>query len=100
MTWEPKEQAESEEPASIRRPPSGWLKAVVWTGGIVGAIAVFLGLFILFAGENQYVGLGGDWSWRVGDISSAWAYGLLAGGVVLLLIVLASTVGMARRRRT
>ncbi len=38
--------------------------------GIVGGIAAFLGLFILFGPEDEYVGLGGDFSWRVGDISS------------------------------
>ncbi len=35
----------------------------------------FLGVFILVADEDQYVGIGGDLSWRVGDISSAWATG-------------------------
>jgi hypothetical protein len=59
-----------------------------WFLGIVGGISTFLGLFILFADADQYVGIGGDMSWRVGDISSAWAYGLLAGGVVLLAIAL------------
>lgn len=100
MASEPEVQDESGEPASIVRPSSGWRKAIDWLLGIVGVIAAFLGLFILFAGENQHVGLGGDWSWRVGDISSAWAYGLFAGGVVLLLVVLASALGTARRRRT
>lgn len=62
----------------------GW-RFTEWLLGIVGGIGVFLGLFILFAGESEYVGIGGDWSWRVGDISSAWMYGLLIGGGVLLL---------------
>ena len=56
-----------------------------WVLGIVGGIAVFLGLFMLFGGEDQYLGLGGDLTWRVGDISSAAAYWFLGGGVVLLL---------------
>jgi hypothetical protein len=63
-----------------------------WVFGIVGGIAAFLGLFILFGGEGQSLGLGGDLTWEVGDISSAWGYGLLAGGVVLLLITLALVV--------
>lgn len=62
----------------------GW-RFTEWLFGIVGGIALFLGLFILFAGENEYVGIGGDWSWRVGDISAAWTYGLLAGGAILLV---------------
>jgi hypothetical protein len=63
-----------------------------WVFGIVGGIAAFLGLFILLGGEGQSLGLGGDLTWEVGDISSAWGYGLLAGGVVLLLITLALVV--------
>jgi 2TM domain len=56
-----------------------------WALGIVGAIAAFMGLVVLFAGENQYIGFGGGLTWRVGDIQPAWGYGLLAGGVVLLM---------------
>ncbi|MEN8041362.1 MAG: hypothetical protein ABFR95_07655 [Actinomycetota bacterium] len=62
----------------------GW-QFTEWLLGIVGGIAAFLGLFILFAGEEQYVGIGGDWSWRVGEISTAWTYGLLVGGGLLLI---------------
>jgi hypothetical protein len=62
----------------------GW-RFTEWLLGIVGGIAAFLGLFILFGGDEQSVGLGGDWSWQVGDISTPWAYGLLIGGAVLLL---------------
>ncbi len=61
----------------------GW-KAGEWLMGVIGAVATFLGFFILFGSENEYVGLGGDWSWRVGDISTAWTYFLLIGGIVLL----------------
>lgn len=68
---------------------------VEWLLGIVGGIATFLGLFILFAGPDQSVGIGGEWSWRVGDISAAWAYSLLGGGLVLLFIV-AALVASAR----
>lgn len=56
-----------------------------WVLGILGAVCAFMGLFILFAGEEQSVGIGGDLSWKVGEIPMAWPYGLLIGGVVLLL---------------
>ena len=67
------------------RARSGGITAVVLVPAIVGVIALFMGLFILFAGEDQSVGLGGNLSWRVGDIDTAWAYGLLAVGAVLVL---------------
>ncbi len=70
---------------------AGW-RFTEWLFGIVGGIATFLGLFILFAGEDQYVGIGGDVSWRVGDIDLAWAYGLLIGGGLLLLIALGMVI--------
>lgn len=69
----------------------GW-RFIEWLFGIVGAIGLFLGLFILLANDNQYVGVGGDWSWRVGDVSSAWTYGLLVGGGVLLCAALVMIV--------
>ena len=59
-----------------------------WLFGILGGIATFLGLFVLFADVDQWIGIGGDLSWRVGDISSTWAYGLLVGGLVLLILAL------------
>lgn len=76
-------QETRQRPASRGGGGPGW-RFTEWLFGIVGGIGVFLGLFILFAGENEYVGIGGDWSWRVGDISSAWMYWLLIGGGVLL----------------
>jgi len=69
----------------------GWQTAE-WLLGILGGIGAFLGVFILLADDDQYVGIGGDWSWRVGDISSAWAYGLLIGGGFLLLAALVMLV--------
>jgi hypothetical protein len=69
-----------------------------WVLGIVGAVATFLGLFILYAGEDHYLGLFG-WSWRVGDIAAAWGYGLLIGGIALLAIALALVVHGVRRPR-
>jgi len=64
--------------------------------GIGGAIAVFMGVFILFAAEDQWVGIGGDLSWRVGDITPGWGIGLVIGGVVALLILVGS---LLQRRR-
>lgn len=82
---------------SMRQVPdsnSGWT-ATEWVLGIVGGIAAFLGFFILFGPEEEYVGLGGDLSWRVGDISTAWTWSLLIGGLVLF----AAAVGMVLYRR-
>jgi hypothetical protein len=69
-----------------------------WVMGIVGAVATFLGLFILFAGEDQYLGVGGS-TWRVGDIAAAWGHGLLIGGIVLLALAVALVVHGLRRSR-
>lgn len=63
---------------------SGW-KAVEWLLGVVGAVALFLGLFTVFGPADEYVGLGGEWSWRVGDIADAWTYGMVVTGAVMLL---------------
>ncbi len=56
-----------------------------WVLAIVGGIAAFLGGFILLGGDNQYVGLGGDLSWRVSEIDPMWGWGLLIGGAVFLV---------------
>lgn len=74
----------------------GWSVAE-WLMGIIGGIGVFLGLFVMFAGDDQSIGLGGDFSWTVGEVSDAWMYGLLIGGGVLLLAAL-SMVVMGRSR--
>jgi len=60
-----------------------------WAVGVGGAMATFLGVFILLADENQWVGTGGSMSWRVGDLSPAWGYGLVGAGVLTLLVVVA-----------
>lgn len=68
-----------------------------WFFGIVGGIAAFLGLFILFGPDDEYVGLGGDLAWRVADISDVWMYSLLVGGFVLLgIAVYMAIVGRNR----
>ncbi len=84
--------AQQTSPSEIRARPGPLATFTVWFLGIVGGIAAFLGLFILFAGDDQSVGIGGDLSWRVGDIAIGWAYGLLIGGAVLLLISLGTLV--------
>ncbi len=55
--------------------------------GILGVICLGVGVVILAAGDDQYVGLGGDLSWRVGDIPEVAAWGLLIGGAVLLAVM-------------
>ena len=72
---------------------------VEWFLGVVGAIAMFMGSFILIADADQFVGIGGDISGRVGDISSAWGYGTLAGGAVLLTAALLSAASARGRPR-
>lgn len=61
------------------------LRVTRWLLAVLGAISTFLGVFILFGGEDQYVGLGGDASWRVGDIDPIWGYGLLIIGLAALI---------------
>ncbi len=75
----------------------GW-KAATWLMGVFGSVAAFLGLFVMVGPEDDFVGLGGDWAWRVSDVSSAWMYGLLIGGVVLLVGM--AYMLIAGRRRT
>lgn len=79
-------------------PPTttGWRKVAEWVLGIGGTVAVFMGAFILLAAEDQWVGIGGDLSWRVGDITPGWGIGILIGGIVALLILLGSVL---QRRR-
>ena len=55
--------------------------------GILGVICLAVGVVILVVDDDQFVGLGGDWSWRVGDIPVAAAWGLLIGGAVLLIMM-------------
>lgn len=76
----------------------GWT-LTEWIFGIIGGIAAFLGLFIMFGPEEEYVGLGGDLSWRVADISSAWMYSLLIGGFVLLGIAISMAIVGRNRPR-
>lgn len=72
-------------------------KVLEWTLGIVGAVAVFLGAFVQFAGEDQSIGFFGVWSARVGDVSEASKFALLADGSLLLALSFA-LVALRRRR--
>lgn len=74
---------------SDARPGVNLARIGAWLLGIPGAVATFLGAFILLADEEQSVGLGGEWTWKVGEIGAGWSYGLLLGGIVLLLAALA-----------
>lgn len=58
-----------------------------WALGVLGGIAGVVGAVILLGGDDEYVGLGGTWSWRVGDLAPAWGYGLLSAGVLALAAV-------------
>lgn len=81
-------------------PVPGWQRPIEWLFGIGGAIAVFLGVFILVAGEEQSIGIGGELSWRVGDIDPAWGFGLLIGGALLLAITVGVVISGAREEHT
>lgn len=65
---------------------------------VVGGIAAFLGVFILLGGDNQYIEIGGDVSWRVSDLSVLWGWGLAAAGTAMLLTAL--TLYRRDRRRS
>jgi hypothetical protein len=63
-----------------------WRRSVEVVFGITGAMALFLGAFVQFAGEEQSIGFFGVWSTRAEDVSEAWTYALLAGGSLLLAL--------------
>jgi hypothetical protein len=85
-------------PTSHAAGPTGGLThrarftVTAWVLGILGAIATLESALILFAGDDQWIGIGGQASWRVGDVDSAWGYGLLTGGVLALLATLALVI--------
>lgn len=59
---------------------------VEWVLGIFGVIAAAIGAVILVGPGEDSVGLGGDWAWRIDDLRPAWGYGLLVGGVAVVLL--------------
>ena len=59
------------------------MRLAAWVMGIAGAIAVFFGLVFLLAADDATVAFAG-FTWLAGDVASAWAWLLLAGGVALL----------------
>lgn len=83
--------------SSSTRSSGGGLRVTRWVLVIVGGISTFIGGFILLGGEDQYVGVGGDVSWRVGDVDPLWGWGLLLGGAALLAAgVVAFVTGRGR----
>ena len=76
----------------------GWHLAE-WTLGIIGVIGVLMGLFTLFASDRSSIGLGGDWSWEVGEIATPTRYALLVGGAALLVAAITMfVIGRSRAR--
>lgn len=69
--------------AELRR--AGY-RVTEWVLAILGVIGSAVGLLILVGPDDQYVGLGGEASWAIGEIAPAWGYGMLLGGVVMLII--------------
>lgn len=57
-----------------------------WVLGVLGFVALTVGAVVLFGGDDQSVGLGGDLSWQIEDAAAGWGYGLLVGGCVLLVL--------------
>ena len=73
-----------------------------WVLMILGGIAAFMGLFILVGDEEQYIGLGGDYSWQVGLVDPLWGWGLLIGGALFVIggvLLRAARPGPASRTR-
>ena len=60
------------------------VRAGEWLLAIVGGFATILGMFVLFGSESHSIGLGGDYSWTIGELGDGWGYGLLLGGLVAL----------------
>lgn len=52
---------------------------------ILGGIAAFMGMFILVGDDEQYIGMGGDYSWQVGAVDPLWGWGLLIGGALFVI---------------
>lgn len=67
----------------------GTVRLGEWVLGIAGAIATLVGLLSFAGGDDVYVGLGGEASWRVADIAPAWGYTLLIGGIAAVLLAAA-----------
>lgn len=66
-----------------RRRGIGW-KITWWLCLVFGASFALEGLVLLLGPEDDYVGFGGNLSWQIGEISSAWTYGFLIVGLGLL----------------
>ncbi len=95
MTTSPEGTSGSGKP----RVGPGWSVAG-WLLGILGAISLFVGLFVMFGNENSSVGIGGELSWQVSEITDAWMYGLLIGGGLALLLALSIVLFVPRHEAT
>lgn len=87
--------AHGTHPSAVRR---AGFQVTEWVLGIVGAIAAFVGAFILLGSEDQYVGLGGEVSWAVSEIDPTWGWGLLLTGGIFVITGIA--LALRDRRRT
>jgi hypothetical protein len=54
-----------------------------WFEGAVGALAVALGMWLLYGPADGRIGILG-WSWDVVELSEAWAFAAIIGGALLL----------------
>ena len=80
--------------AELRR--AGY-RVTEWVLAILGVIGSAVGLLILVGPDDQYVGLGGEASWAIGEIAPAWGYGMLFGGV--LMVIIAAVLALRDRGR-
>lgn len=78
---------------------AGW-SVVGWLLGILGGVSLFVGLFAMFGNESASIGVGGDLSWQVSEITDAWVYGLLIGGGVALVLALGIALFAPRHEET
>ena len=95
MTLQPDGLPSIASPPAVTSRTPGWRKGLERALLIVGGIALFLGLFITFAGDDHTIGIG-VWSWETGEITAPWQYGLLIGGAVLVVTSLALIVARLR----
>lgn len=54
----------------------------------------------MFGNEESSIGIGGEMSWQVGEVTDAWMYGLIIGGGVALLAVVGILLFAPRHEAT
>lgn len=82
-------------PVAVKRSGFYLGDGLLW---VLGGIALVVGLVILLVDRDQYVGLGGDFSWPISELYPAWGYGLAAAGV--LSVAAALTITLRSRHAT